>query len=53
MKHEPFKPTQADEEEKATIEYLRSMKLIRRVAPGMFFVLCIVAKGVYLMCSDL
>ena len=27
-------PTQMDVEEAATIEYLRSMKLIRRTAPG-------------------
>ena len=34
FKREPHVPTQMDVEETATIEYLRSLKLIRRVAPG-------------------
>ena len=33
-KREPFVPTQMDVEEKATIEYLRSVKVIRRATPG-------------------
>ena len=38
MKREPLVPTQMDVEEKATIEHLRSLKLIRRVAPGKSYV---------------
>ena len=34
VKREPHAPTQMDVEEAATIEYLRSMKLIRRGPPG-------------------
>ena len=34
FKREPHAPTPMDLEEAATVEYLRSMKLIRRSAPG-------------------